>query len=197
MAWFEKIRTRSFRSIGHERTASPDAASSNGKNGTHDANITEQINPTMLAMSAPTQEDQYWNRLAGIGTEEDIAWRRLSDAWYQKDVVPSIYIELHNACYESYHANPLAFAIIEITTSFVLGKGITIDAANHNVQRILMDFWNDLDNNMDERVYNICTELALYGEIFVRFFVNKYDGSVKIRLIDPSLIDLIETDPED
>lgn len=159
--------------------------------------ITEQINPTMLSMSTPTQEDQYWNRLAGIGTEEDIAWRRLSDVFYQKDVVPSIYLELHNACYESYHANPLAFAIIEITTSFVLGKGITIDAANRNVQHLLMNFWNDPDNTMDERLYNICTELALYGEIFVRFFVNKYDGTVKIRLIDPSLIDLIESDPED
>jgi hypothetical protein len=196
MAWFEKMRARPFRSIERERTASPDGAPSNGENGTHDATITEQINPTMLALSAPTQEDQYWGRLA-TGSEEDSLWRRISDVSYQKDVQPSIYLELHNLIYESYHANPLAFAIIEITTSFVLGKGITIDAANHNVQRVLMDFWNDPDNNMDERVYNICTELALYGEIFVRFFVNKYDGSVKIRLIDPSLIDLIETDPED
>lgn len=182
MAWFEKMRALSFRSSQHANPASH--------------NITEQINPTMMAISAPTQEDQWWGRLA-TGTEEDIAWRRLSDVPYQKDVVPSIYLELHNAIYEAYHANPLAFAIIEMTTSFVLGKGITVDATHHEVQQVLMDFWNDPDNTMDERVYNICTELALYGEIFVRFFVNKYDGSVKIRLIDPSLIDLIESDPED
>jgi len=50
---------------------------------------------------------------------------------------------------------------------------------------------------MEERVYRLCTELALYGEIFVHFFVNQYDGSVIVRQIDPSLIDQIETDPED
>jgi len=177
MNWLERLRslTKSSESANH---------------------ITEQINPTMLALSAPTQEDLYWSPLVN-GTEEDALWRRLTDNVYMKDVQPSIYLEMHNEIYTAYHANPLAFAIIEITTSFVLGKGITIDAANRNVQRVLMDFWNDPDNTMDERVYNICTELALYGEIFVRFFVNKYDGTVKIRLIDPSLIDLIESDPED
>ena len=50
---------------------------------------------------------------------------------------------------------------------------------------------------MEERVYSLCTELALYGELFVHFFVNQYDGSVIIRQIDPSLIDQVETDPED
>src|SRR5437016_3104149 len=98
MAWFEKMRARSFRSIERKRTASPDAAPSNGINGTHDANITEQINPTMLAMSAPTQEDQYWGRMA-TGSEEDALWRRLSDNVYMKDVQPSIYLELHNEIY--------------------------------------------------------------------------------------------------
>ena len=49
---------------------------------------------------------------------------------------------------------------------------------------------------MATRVYALCTELSLYGEQFIRFFVNPYDGAVKIAQIDPSLIDQIETDPE-
>src|SRR5438477_12316234 len=73
--------------------------------------VQEQINPTALA-SSPTQEDWYWGRLA-TGGEEDYYWRRLSDNLYQKDVIPGTYIEIHNACYEAYNANPLAFAIIE------------------------------------------------------------------------------------
>ncbi|QBD76173.1 hypothetical protein EPA93_09190 [Ktedonosporobacter rubrisoli] len=158
--------------------------------------IAEQINPTMLAMGAPTQEDYYWGRLTS-GTEEDYYFRRLTDNFYQKDLMPSTYLEMHNLIYESWNANPLARAIIEITTSFVLGKGVTIAANHKRVQQLLMQFWDDSDNQMAERVYLLCNELALYGEIFVRFFVNKYDGSVKIRMIDPSLIDLIETDPED
>lgn len=157
--------------------------------------IREQLDPTAFSAS-PTQEDQYWGRSA-TGDEEDYYWRRLSDSAYAKDVLPSTYLELHNACYEAYNANPLAFAIIEITTSFVLGKGVTIAADDPNVQRVLVDFWNDPDNHMDTRMYALCTELSLYGEQFVRFYVNRMNGCVKIRQIDPSLIDEIETDPDD
>ncbi len=160
-----------------------------------DQHIQEQLNPTAFS-SSPTQEDWYWGRVA-TGDEEDFYWRRLSDSWYQKDVIPATYLELHNLCYEAYNANPLAFAIIEITTSFVLGKGVTVAATLPEVQRVLMDFWNDPANHMDTRIYALCTELALYGEQFIRFFVNPYNGHVKIRQIDPSTIDEIETDPED
>ncbi len=157
--------------------------------------IEEQINPTFFA-SSPTQEDWYWGRLA-TGGEEDYYWRRLSDVAFAKDVIPSTYLEIHNACFEAYNANPLAYAIIELTTSFVLGKGVTIAAKNRRVQAVLDAFWQHPENRMDERVYLLCTELALYGEQFVRFFVNTYDGTVVERQIDPSLIDQIETDPED
>jgi hypothetical protein len=160
---------------------------SNAENEPESRRMQEQINSTYIA-SSPTQEDWYWGRLS-TGGEEDYYWRRLSDNYWQKDVIPSTYLELHNQCYESYNSNPLAFAIIEITTSFVLGKGVTIAAREPEVQEVLMDFWHQPDNHMDSRVYDLCTELALYGEIFVRFFVNKYDGSIKIRMIDPSIID--------
>jgi hypothetical protein len=156
--------------------------------------IEEQINPSYFAGS-PTQEDWYWN--SASGSDEDYLWRRLSDTFYQKDVVPSTYLEIHNQCYEAYNSNPLAFAVVELTTSFVLGEGITVSASNQRVQRVIDDFWHHPENRMDERIDSLCTELSLYGEQFIHFFVNKYDGTVIIRQIDPSLIDQIETDPED
>ena len=157
--------------------------------------VQEQIDPTFFA-SSPTQEDWYWGKLAS-GNEEDYLWRRLSDSPYIKDVIPATYLEIHNQCYEAYNANPLAFSIIEMTTSFVLGEGLTVSAHNARVQQVLDEFWHQPENRMDERVYSLCTELSLYGEQFIHFFVNEYDGSVTIRQIDPSLIDQIETDPED
>src|SRR5579859_8018041 len=87
--------------------------------------LVEQVDPTFMS-SSPTQEDWYWNR--ANGTDEDYEWRRLTDIWYQKDVIPSTYLELHNQCYEAYNANPLASAVVELTTSFVLGEGITVAA---------------------------------------------------------------------
>ena len=98
--------------------------------------ISEQLNPGMLATSSPTQEDTYWGRLAS-GGEEDYYWRRLTDNFYQKDLMPSTYLEMHNLVYEAYHANPLAFAIIEMTTSFVLGRGVSVEAKNSVTNRFL------------------------------------------------------------
>jgi len=157
--------------------------------------LREQVNLTAYSANA-TQEDYYWGRIA-TGAEEDYYWRRLSDNWYQKDVIPSTYLEIHNQCYEAYNANPLANYIIEITTNFVLGNGIAVRAENRRVQRVIDAFWSHPDNHMQTRVYSLCTELSLYGEQFIRFFVNPYDGTVKIRQIDPSMVDQIETDPHD
>src|SRR5438270_11423400 len=101
-----------------------------------------------MALPAGSEEDFYWGRPVS-GVEDDHLWRRLSDNWFQKDVIPSTYLEIHNACYEAYNANPLAFAIIELTTSFVLGKGITVAANNPRVQRVLKHCFDHLTNHMD------------------------------------------------
>jgi len=165
-----------------------------GRPPTADGLLREQVNLTAYSAN-PTQEDYYWGRIAA-GAEEDYYWRRLSDNWYQKDVIPSTYLEIHNQCYEAYNSNPLANYIVEITTNFVLGNGLTITAASRRAQKIIDRFWADPDNHMATRVYSLCTELSLYGELFIRFFVNPYDGHVKMAQIDPSMIDQIETDPE-
>lgn len=146
--------------------------------------------------SQPTTEDWYWGRRGSSGSEEDYFWRRLSDNWYQKDVVPSTYLEIHNQVFEAWNANPIANYIVEMGVNFVLGDGIHVRAKNKKVQNALDGFWNDLDNHMDLRIYDLCQELSLYGEIFVRFFVNEFNGDVKVVSLDPSLIDQIESDPE-
>ncbi len=148
-----------------------------------------------LAAQPPlTEEDWFWGHLTG--TEEDDLWRRLSERGSFRDISPASYLELQNECYEAYCANPLASTIIETMTNFVLGRGVLVSAANRRVQRVLDAFWRDPDNHMDTRIYDLCTELSVYGEQFLRFFVNPIDGSVKIGQIDPSTIDEIETDPD-
>ncbi len=165
------------------------------KSRTAAAPVQEQVSSAAMGTSALTQEDWYWGPLPR-GTEEDTLWRRLSDNWYQKDTDPATYLELHNHCYEAYTANPLAFTIVETITNFTLGRGVVIAAANKQVQRVLDAFWRDPDNHMETRIYSLCTELSVYGEQFVRFFVNPIDGRVKVAQIDPSTIDEIVSDPE-
>ena len=193
MAWWHKLR---FSFSPHKNDSF--SSSHETLSSTTEQRIYEQVNSTTFSplASSASVENQYWSP-TNSGVDEDLFWRRLSDSVYQKDVFPATYLEIHNQCYEAYNANPLAFAIIEMTTSFVLGEGLRIAATQTEVQRIIDRFWHHPDNHMDERIYSLCTELSLYGEQFIRFFVNPYDGSVIIRQIDPSLIDEIETDPED
>ncbi len=157
--------------------------------------VQEQISIAAMGTSALTQEDWYWGPLPR-GTEEDALWRRLSDNWFQRDTDPATFLEILNHCYEAYTANPLAFTIVETITNFTLGRGVLVSAANKRVQRVLEAFWRDADNHMDTRIYALCTELSVYGEQFVRFFVNPIDGRVKVAQIDPSTIDEIVSDPE-
>ena len=190
MPWQTRIR-RLF-GLGGRTEAQP--ASQEASAGQGAQPVREEVN---LALTQPplTEEDLYWGRMVA-GTEEDYLWRRLSDNWYAKDVLPATYLELHNDCYEAYCANPLASTIVETITNFTLGRGVVVSAANRRVQRVLDAFWRDPDNHMDTRIYDLCTELSVYGEQFIRFFVNPIDGSVKVGQIDPSTIDEIESDPD-
>lgn len=156
--------------------------------------VQEQMTDGSLYGVTGTTEDATWGRVGGL--EEEYLWRRLSDNWQQKDVVPSTYLELHQQAYEAYTSNPLAALIIDTTANFVIGDGARVHARSKRVQRLLDSFWEDPENCMEQRQHWLCTELALYGELFIRFFVNAYDGTVKIALMDPSTIDQIACDPD-
>ena len=80
--------------------------------------------------------------------------------------------------------------------ALLVGTGCRRDMFNQPYEKPLERSEFFQDNHMASRVYSLCTELSLYGEQFIRFFVNPYDGHVKIAQIDPSMIDQIETDPE-
>ncbi|HEV2123893.1 MAG TPA: hypothetical protein VGW38_14105, partial [Chloroflexota bacterium] len=105
--------------------------------------------------------------------------------------------ELLREAYAAYTSNPLAYAVIEQQTNFVLGGGAKVVAADKRVQRVVERFRHDSENRMDLRIYSIQTELALFGEQFIRFYVDALTGRVVIRQLDPLHVTAIETDPED
>ncbi len=58
------------------------------------------------------EEDWYWNTYGTTGTQEDFWWRRLTDVWYQRDVIPSVYLEIQNHIWEAYRGNPLVMLLL-------------------------------------------------------------------------------------
>ncbi|NDF53409.1 MAG: hypothetical protein EB145_04375 [Proteobacteria bacterium] len=78
--------------------------------------------------------------------EDDTAWRRAGSPWQAetpREPSPSITRQLLLDAYEAYCTNPLAYAVIEQGTNFVLGGGVRATAADARVQRAIDRFWHD------------------------------------------------------
>lgn len=130
--------------------------------------------------------------------EDDRGWRRAAGLpGSDRDADPSTARQLLLDAYEAYCTNPLAHAVIEQSTNFVLGGGVRATAPDARVQRAIDRFWHDPSNRLDLRVYAIQTELALFGEQFLRAFTDQATGRVVVRQLDPLHVEAIETDPDD
>src|SRR5687768_15541171 len=96
------------------------------------------------AREEQTRDDDYGWRTAfsgGVGgnTErDDLGWR-----------------EAIEESYLAWRTNPLASAIIEQSTNFVLGGGARVVATDARVQRVVDLFWKDPDNGMAQRIYKL------------------------------------------
>src|SRR5687767_8424616 len=93
-------------------------------------------------------------------SDEDRGWRRASYVSGsplnpERDELDGE--ALLRECYLAYRTNPLAYAVIEQTTSFVLGGGARVVAEDTRVQKVIDGFWNDPDNDMPRRIYSIQT----------------------------------------
>lgn len=73
-------------------------------------------------------------------------------------------------CHSAYQRNPLANSIVQYTTDFVVGDGFNLSVKNRDVEKVLLDFINDPDNNIREYERQAVIDLQVDGELFLRFF---------------------------
>jgi hypothetical protein len=97
---------------------------------------------------------------------------------------------------EAWRLNPLARRIVELTSQYVVGGGISISAENVKVNEFLKRWWNHPLNQMPLRVFEWCDELTRSGELF---FILTTDaaGMTFIRAIPAIEIKDIETAKDD
>jgi hypothetical protein len=100
-------------------------------------------------------------------------------------------------CLAEWRANPLAFRITQLMSDFVVGAGIHVKSRRPEVQAFLERFWRHPQNRLDERLPRWCDELTRAGELFLVLSRNPGDRISYVREIPASLIDRVETDPED
>ena len=146
--------------------------------------IADDPGPTQAILEAEdlAQEDRLWRSVSTTGTMEP-AWHEL-----QRQMLDAA---------EAYRANPLAFRIVELTVDHVLGKGVKLRARDKDLQIWLDEWWSHPQNRMATRVFDLCRELSICGEIFVTFHPDPLKGMTYIRQIPPPNVDEVETDPND
>ena len=135
------------------------------------------------------------------GLPDDInrwEWRVVSrEVGEAEELSPDAHRAILRRAYAAWCRNPLAGQIVNITTWFVMGKGLGFSARDARIQDALNRFWSDRENDMQITQHWMSNELQIYGEIFVRLFVNPIDGAVRMVLVDPLEIRDIVTDPDD
>jgi len=105
--------------------------------------------------------------------------------------------QLYRDALEATRKNPMAKAVIDITTDFVLGDGIVIASPHGRMQAFLEKFWHHELNRMDLRLQSISDELGRAGDLFVALFRNDQDGMSYVRFVTKEQIVEIETAEND
>jgi len=97
---------------------------------------------------------------------------------------------------EAWRLNPLARRIVELTSQYVVGGGLTINCKDSAATEFLGQFWSHRLNRMPVRVSEMCDELSRTGNLFV-ILTTDAAGMSYIRLMPASHIDEIIAKPND
>ncbi|MFN2222019.1 MAG: hypothetical protein PVH65_00900 [Chloroflexota bacterium] len=137
-------------------------------------------------------------RLGGLTVRVDDAakgWTSFSAQPNDQDYATAA--QLYRDALEATRKNPLAKSILDITTDFVIGDGITISSSHGRLQTFIEKFWNHPQNRMDQRLAAMCDELTRAGDLFVVLFRNPQDGMSYVRFVTKEQIVHIETADND
>ncbi len=96
----------------------------------------------------------------------------------------------------AWRKNPMAKRIIDCTTDYVLGDGMT-PAAGGQIGQFIRRWWTHPQNYLDRRLPDLVDELSRAGDIFLTLHTNEIDGLSYVRPIPKDKIIRIETLPND
>lgn len=141
-------------------------------------------------LSAEAVAPQLFTLTTGDG--EDPGFRRITSLATLRDLNPMMHDRMLQVCYFLRVTTPFGKRIVEIITSYTVGKGVRVSAKDPRVQEVLDEFWKDDVNNMDENLAMWCDELTTFGEMCLPVAVNEVSGKVRVGYIDPMNIDTIQ-----
>jgi hypothetical protein len=104
--------------------------------------------------------------------------------------------EILDQALEAWRVNPLARRIVELTTQYIVGGGLSINCKGVRESKFLDQFWNHRLNRMSTRVYEMADELTRTGNLFVLLSTDAA-GMSYLRIMPASHIEKIVARPND
>ncbi len=98
--------------------------------------------------------------------------------------------EILEQCLEAWRDNPIARRIVELTSQYVVGGGLTVNTKDEAAGKFLDEFWNHRLNRMETRVFELCDELTRTGNLFILLSTDA-GGMSYIRALPASNIEEI------
>jgi len=132
-------------------------------------------------------------KLASISArvDDDPGWGNLNAAPGDRPY-SEFYADLEDAL-EAWRKNFLVRRIVNLTRSYVVGKGIAFGSRDTEISTFVTAFWTHPKNQMARRLGPICDQLTRDGELFPILFTNHLDGMSYVRFRTARQIREIET----
>lgn len=127
---------------------------------------------------------------------DDPGWSSLSSTVTAYDRASTELQRLQTDALTAWRENPLARGIVNLTTNFVVGDGISLSSSYAPLDHFISEFWNHPENRLDLRLHEMCDELTRSGELFP-VLIHAADGMSYVRLKPASSIDRLEWRPGD
>lgn len=146
------------------------------------------FNPTQ---SYPSDQEKNKTGLR-LSAETDAGWHLGSRSINQTDRDRYDYdrSETLQQALEAWRVNPLARRIVELTSQYVVGGGISITIKHEKTARFVQRFWNHRLNQMPVKLYEWCDELTRSGNLFVLLSTD-HGGMSYVRLVPAQDIETI------
>lgn len=126
---------------------------------------------------------------------DDSTWRTVTNVT-NRDRYPQDRLEVLQDALDAWRDNPLARRIVELTTEYVVGNGLSLECQHEATHNWLQEWWDHPRNNMKQRIYEWCDELTRSGELFP-ILTTGPDGMTYVRSIPAANIKEIQTNLND
>ena len=127
-------------------------------------------------------------------------WVQMYGGGEDYEVDPALREEAIKASYYYWQLDPLMSRAVQLIRDYTFGRGITWRAPDPEAKKAMNRFWDDVDNDILNRAagqWELAERIQLAGEVFFIFFVNKLNGAVKVRVVEPHEITQIITSGQD